>query len=146
MRPIENIIIHHSASIFGSVDIFRKWHKGRGWRDIGYNAVILNGRISPDEFDESKDGVLEVGRGLDFDKYISSKEKGAHALGYNSNSIGICLVGDGVFSARQMDTLKHLLKVWRAVIPSVNIIGHRDVNSTSCPGFDVEKWLKQNKI
>ena len=43
-RKIKNIIIHCSVSDFGDAELIRSWHVDeRGWRDIGYNGVILNG-------------------------------------------------------------------------------------------------------
>lgn len=46
----------------------------RQWFDIGYNFVI------------GEDGNVYEGRGWDY--------VGAHAPGYNTQSIGICVIGD----------------------------------------------------
>ena len=50
MRKINKIILHCSATPSGravSVDTIRRWHKKRGWSDIGYHYVIqLNGDIN----------------------------------------------------------------------------------------------------
>ena len=77
MRKIDKIIIHCSATKEGrdiSTETIRSWHvKGRGWRDIGYHLVI------------ELDGSLKVGRPL--------HKIGAHTLGENEHSIGICYVG-----------------------------------------------------
>jgi hypothetical protein len=55
-------------------DTIRDWHvNGNGWRDIGYHLVIR------------RDGSIEKGRDIN--------DSGAHAAGYNSKSIGLCLVG-----------------------------------------------------
>jgi len=45
----------------------------RGWWDIGYNFLI------------GEDGNAYEGRGWDY--------VGAHAPGYNTQSIGICILG-----------------------------------------------------
>jgi N-acetylmuramoyl-L-alanine amidase len=146
MRKLENIIIHHSASHFGDVETFRDWHIKRGWRDVAYNIIVLNGMRTPANYNEKEDGLIEYGRGLDFDKVIDSSERGAHALGYNSTSIGICLVGSGEFTKNQFYSLELFCKLWKRIIPGLKIKGHGEVNSTSCPGFDVQEWLKKIKI
>ena len=66
MRPIDTIIVHCSATPEGrdvSVSEIRKWHKARGWSDIGYHFVI------------TLDGTMNVGRPIE--------KIGAHAKGYN---------------------------------------------------------------
>ena len=81
MREINKIIIHCSATPEGqdfTVQQIRQWHttpkpKGNGWSDIGYHFVIY------------RDGSVHKGRPLE--------QIGAHTLGYNANSIGICYIG-----------------------------------------------------
>ena len=141
MPKIEKIVIHHSASNWGSVGDIRKWHLDRGWRDIGYSVVILNGQIKPEIYIDKYNGRLEMGRGLNFDNTIDGAEIGAHTLGYNTKSIGVCMVGNGDFTGEQWKTLKMFIQLWQRIIPDVEIVGHREVGSTTCPGFDVQKWL-----
>ena len=94
MKPLTHIIVHCSASAFGCAKVIRQWHLEKGWKDIGYHFVIMNGRPwSSHEYLMSLDGRTEVGRFLDGDNFIEDNEVGAHTLGYNQNSIGICLVG-----------------------------------------------------
>ena len=51
----------------------KAWHKGKGWKDIGYHYVIrLNGKV-------------ELGRPLE--------KMGSHVVGYNRDSVGVCYVG-----------------------------------------------------
>ena len=75
MQP-NKIIIHCSATPKGvdynAADIDR-WHKKRGFRKIGYHYVI------------KIDGKIEKGR--------EENEMGAHCLGQNMESIGICYIG-----------------------------------------------------
>jgi hypothetical protein len=79
------IIIHHSDSDYGSAAIIDKWHRDRGFDELGYHFVIGNGT-------NSGDGQIEVGPRWTKQKW------GAHdnALDnrYNTNGIGICLVGN----------------------------------------------------
>lgn len=146
-RQIERLVIHCSDSQFGNADLIRRWHRLGGWKDIGYNLVILNklpesGRLAPEQ-----DGQIEIGRGLNFDSAISPEEIGAHTLGYNYNSIGVCLIGKSVFTDRQMDSLLTVVKLWRAIIPDIIVCGHRDLDlRKTCPNFDVSGWLKTHGI
>jgi hypothetical protein len=144
---IQNIIIHHSDSSWGDVKVIREWHLARKWRDIGYNVVILNGkRKYKGKYKKSEDGLLELGRGLNFDNVIDSKERGAHALGYNKNSIGICFISRGVPTEKQEETLINFIKLWKNINPKIKVKGHNEVNNTACPGFNVPKWLEENNL
>lgn len=176
MRPINLIVIHCSASPDAD-SLFRgqagksnfrnpaqtidEWHAARGFkRDpmfrrrqepdlaaIGYHYVI------------DRAGLVLLGRHVD--------EIGAHAVGYNKKSLGICLVGTEAFSPAQWTSLSHLVTAEVARIAGLNgpanrnnpltkagairvanergmmICGHRDLPNVAktCPGFDVEQWL-----
>ncbi|WP_285658498.1 N-acetylmuramoyl-L-alanine amidase, partial [Helicobacter bizzozeronii] len=76
MRTINKVIIHCSATKeekdFCALDIDR-WHKERGWKCVGYHYVI------------KLDGTIEKGRAL--------ADVGAHCVGQNKDSIGICYIG-----------------------------------------------------
>lgn len=132
----EYIIIHHSATAQGDAETFRKNHKAKGWRDIGYHYVINNGTYQAD-------GLVEVGR--------TEYEDGAHCKpdGMNFKSIGICLVGD--FDKQkptpaQMEALGRLCRdiMTRHKIPPFKILGHGEVAgaNTACPGkyFDMRRF------
>lgn len=131
MRNIEYIIIHCSATREGqdiSAATIDKWHKARGWKGIGYHYVVgLNGQI-------------EFGR--------PEAEVGAHAKGYNSNSIGICYIGgvesDGrtpkdTRTPQQKESLLQILRALKVDYPNAIIIGHRDVSSKACPSFEAKQ-------
>lgn len=67
---------------------------------------------------------------------------GAHARGHNSYSIGICLVGDGdpPVTPRQLVCLVNLcaaLCIVYRLDPMTDIVGHRDLCPTECPGDDI---------
>lgn len=87
MRKISKIIIHCSATKEGKdytvVDIDR-WHRQRGFQMIGYNYII---RI---------DGTIEIGRPIEM--------VGAHCVGHNRNSIGICYIGGLSSDGKPKDT------------------------------------------
>ena len=135
MRPIDTIIVHASATR-PSMDIgagtIRKWHKARGWSDIGYHWVIR------------RDGIVEPGRPL--------ARPGAHTRGHNRTSIGICLIGgvdvdnapDANFTRSQYESLERVI---RGSIATANgsittILGHRDFPGVTkaCPCFNVSTW------
>ena len=139
MRKIDKIIIHCSATKEGrdiSTETIRSWHvKGRGWRDIGYHLVI------------ELDGSLKVGRPL--------HKIGAHTLGENEHSIGICYVG-GVDSdnkakdTRTKDQKATLIKVIEDLLedyPEATIHGHNEFANKACPSFNVQKeFAKYYKV
>ena len=133
-----NLIVVHCSATNPNMDIgaheIRSWHiNDNGWSDIGYHNVIR------------RDGTLEHGRDL--------AESGAHAKGYNANSIGVCLIG-GVdiennpannFTDKQFATLRGYLDTM-AEIFDANILGHRDLPNVNkaCPSFDVRDWYYNN--
>lgn len=137
MRVINQLIIHCSATK-PSMDIgvaeIREWHLDRGWSDIGYHYVI------------TRDGGLELGRPV--------AKPGAHAKGYNANSIGICLVGgvkeedgktpDANFTMGQYRKLIDLVWDLEKEYPEIHTIcGHRDLPNVwkACPCFDVKSFF-----
>lgn len=124
------IVIHHSASPAGSMVVFDREHKAKGWDGVGYHFVIGNGT-------NSGDGQIEVTPRWPIQKW------GAHAKTadnrFNEYGIGICLVGNFDVdrpTAKQMQSLaklvSYLMRTYR--IPASNVIGHRDTKPTDCPG------------
>ncbi len=142
-RPWKYIVIHHSASKSGNAADFDKEHREvRGWnRGLGYHFVIGNGK-------GSGNGKVEVG------SRWARQIDGAHAgvKEYNKFGIGICLVGnfeDRIPSERQMSSLISLVNFFQEQynIPSENVILHKHVRETACPGrnfpyFDVLSNIK----
>lgn len=129
MRKIDTAIVHCAATP-ADMDIGRdeidQWHKDRGWSGVGYHYIIR------------RSGEIEVGRPI--------TEIGAHVLGMNLRSIGICLVGGwgGVFNytAAQMEALGLLKETLDATIPGLHWAGHRDFDpKKSCPCFDVRSYF-----
>ena len=128
MRKITHIITHHSGTrddnFADNTNAIRLWHINHNhWQDIGYHFLIE--KIA-DHYE------IIVGRPLHI--------IGAHAKGYNENSIGICFVGD--YENYVVDPMMITIAVKRIYIPLIklfnipleNIIAHRDVNNTECPG------------
>lgn len=135
MREINLIVIHAAATPPGmdvGVEEIRRWHVDeRGWSDIGYHYVIR------------RDGRFEAGRPIE--------RQGAHARGYNENSIGVCLVGgvdedgnaDCNYTAFQWTQLAILIEGLMKAYPDAEVLGHRDLGSNkACPVFDVKAWME----
>ena len=126
--PVEYLTIHHTGRNNDFPFFIQLRHRYlRGWEDIGYHYIIGNTRPF------TEDGKLYTGRSEDFE--------GAHTIGYNQNSLGICLIGNFdkvVPSERQFETLFSLLKVKARQynVPVENVRGHREFPGVqkSCPG------------
>lgn len=111
------IVIHHAKAKTCSVQDIDAWHKNNGWAGIGYHFFLR------------KDGIIYRGR--------PQHTQGAHAKGYNHNSIGICLEGD--FSVEeptqaQEASLIELARYLISIYPKVRVVRHKDLNDTECPG------------
>jgi len=98
------IILHCSDSTFGNAALITTWHIKRGFDNIGYHKVVLNGYITQYIYNSINDGRIETGRyyGIINNKFIV--QEGAHTLGHNSN-IGICLIGKGSYTSNQINSL-----------------------------------------
>lgn len=127
--------------------ICRYHRNSKGWNDIGYNFLI-------DRF-----GTIYEGRAGGVDRAVI----GAHAQGYNSQTTGVALVG-GFMSTNPpeaaMASLKQVLEwklglagvtrnerialistgggfnkyAWGKTVFTRPVAGHRDLDSTDCPG------------
>lgn len=155
MRRIDFIVVHCSDTPNGrwhTVMDIDKWHKDRGflrqeeWRkklnpqlkSVGYHYVI------------DLDGRVESGRHPD--------EVGAHVKGFNSRSIGICMIGKDRFTGEQWDALFDLHQNLSTRYRDAKWMGHRDFSPDKngdgtitpdeymklCPGFSVYKWLRRD--
>ncbi|KAG6446808.1 hypothetical protein O3G_MSEX004633 [Manduca sexta] len=129
-HPVQFVVIHHSYipgvclsrdECARSMRSMQNFHmNSNGWSDIGYNFAV------------GGEGSVYEGRGWD--------AVGAHAAGYNSNSIGIVLIGDFVSNlppAVQMQTTQELIAAGVRlgyIRPNYMLIGHRQVSATECPG------------
>ena len=151
MARVEKIFVHCSATGWGEVLEFDRWHRlQRGWEAIGYHYVILNGRPFRDvEYFEVLDGQVQPGRHLDDDSIYEDHEVGAHVAGRNSSSIGICLVGREGFTEKQLFALRCLLTDLKDMFGLTwdDVLGHyEDPNADkTCPNIPMahlRSWLK----
>ena len=116
-QTTERIILHHSASTTATAEQIHSWHLGNGWEGAGYHFLVR------------KDGKIYRMR--------PENKIGAHASGSNYNSIGICFEGNfevEEMPAVQIQSGKELVAYLKNKYRINKVQGHRDVNSTSCPG------------
>lgn len=135
-RRITLIVIHCTATRadvdFTQGDLLR-CHRARGMRMVGYHFYIR------------KDGFIWSTRPLE--------EVGAHARGYNRESIGIAYEGGlnaqglpaDTRTQRQKFSLRALIRVLKKDFPGVKVCGHRDLSPDQNGNGVVEssEWLKQ---
>ena len=115
-KQTKYIVLHHRAGN-GDVKSIHKQHLNRDYAGIGYHFYVRKG------------GGIYSGRPLEM--------QGAHCIGYNSKSVGICFEGN--FETEKMPKVqleagRELLKYLKAIYPKAEIRRHRDLNSTACPG------------
>jgi N-acetylmuramoyl-L-alanine amidase len=133
MTP-SRIILHHSGTSDGeemSWNAIRKYHiEHNQWADIGYNAGV-----------ELVGASYEVLMGRPWDR------SGAHCIGQNNVSLGICLVGNFNLAAppeAQLRCAARHVAMWCRMfeIPVTEIYRHSSFNDTDCPGdyFDLDQF------
>ena len=125
------IVVHHSATPNGCARSFDRYHRDKGWDELGYHFVIGNGTDTPD-------GLVEVGS-----RWYKQKH-GAHCKTpdnyFNEHGIGICLVGDFTKTRptqRQLASLERLVGFLcdRCGISPARVVSHGSVtHKTACPG------------
>jgi hypothetical protein len=147
-KSIKKIVVHHTDSDIRDLNgdlrtdgqdykammraIYRFHTFTRGWGDIGYNYVI--------------DPLGNVYEG----RYGGDRVVGAHAQCFNNGSLGIAIIGD--YQAKKvpepaLNSLINLIALKSrqfGIEPQAtssfrgkdlfNVLGHRDVRPTSCPG------------
>jgi hypothetical protein len=139
-RPPDHIIVHHTASpntgeisrahAFGLSRQIQRFHMGtRGWDDIGEQLTISRGGYVM----EGRAGTLQA---------IASNGLvvGAQSLHHNRHTLGI--ENEGTYVNDEVPG-----RLWRSLVevcawlcaahsldPATAIVGHRDYNSTDCPG------------
>ncbi|CAF0746291.1 unnamed protein product [Brachionus calyciflorus] len=136
-NPVPYVVIHHGASAacttksscISIVKGYQNLHMDtNGWADIGYSFIV------------GEDGNVYEGRGW--------SKVGAHAPGFNSNSIGICVIGD--FTSRNPNSLainavKDLIQCGvdlGKIKSTYSLRGHRDSSATACPGNTFYNLIK----
>lgn len=133
MRKIDKIILHCSATRAGrnfTVEDIASWHRQRGFTTIGYHFVIY------------LDGTVHKGRDINV--------IGAHTVGQNAYSIGICYIGGLDASGKPADTrtpaqkeaMRKLVNSLKEKYPGATVHGHNEFANKACPCFDVRKEFR----
>lgn len=131
LKVVKYLVVHCTATPLSqrvSVEDIDRWHKAQGWSGIGYHWYV------------DRDGHIFPGR--------SEREAGAHVIGYNHCSIGICYEGGLDEQGNSADTrtpsqkaaLLFIIKDLKQNYPNAVILGHRDFPNVhkSCPCFDAK--------
>ena len=111
------IILHHAAIANCSPEDIHRWHLNNGWSGAGYHFLVR------------KDGKIY--------RLRPEWAVGSHAQGSNSDSIGICAEGNYEYETMpeaQKNSIIELVNYLKDKYGISKVIGHRDVNNTSCPG------------
>ncbi|MFG2799665.1 peptidoglycan recognition protein family protein [Streptomyces pseudovenezuelae] len=160
-KKVKAAFVHHTASGNGYSctqapslirGIYRYHVKSMGWRDIGYNFLV------------DKCGNIYEGRAGGVAKPVL----GAHTLGFNSNSMGIAVLGSFGSKKPPAAVTKAVarLAAWKLGLHGANpkgktylksgggnlypkgkkvrlnvISGHRDGFATECPGWQLYRKL-----
>ncbi|WP_321332230.1 N-acetylmuramoyl-L-alanine amidase [uncultured Bacteroides sp.] len=135
MRIVNLIILHCSATREDrdfTEQLLEAAHRRRGFNGIGYHYYIR------------KNGDIKTTRPIE--------RIGAHAKGYNANSIGICYEGGLDAAGKPKDTRtlwqKHSLQVLvKALLmdyPDCRVCGHRDLSPDLNGDGEIEpeEWIK----
>ncbi|WP_240689607.1 NlpC/P60 family protein [Brevibacterium sp. S111] len=132
---IKQAVVHHTSGsnsysaedVPGIIRGIQAYHQdGRGWSDIGYNVVA------------DKYGRLWHARGGDVSKAVI----GAHVAGHNTGTFGISVLGTYNSAAPPKKTRDAVASAiaWKFSLNGIskatksNLVGHRDLGSTDCPG------------
>ncbi|CAI9741613.1 peptidoglycan-recognition protein SC2-like [Octopus vulgaris] len=136
--PVEYFVVHHSetescsttASCDKLVKSIQNYHMdNKGWEDIAYNFLI------------GGNGEVYEGRGWSVE--------GTHTIGYNSKSIGICLLGNFENEEPTTEAMESLKKMIKCSLNKGQIsrnyilAGHKDLQSMrKCPGTTLYNKIK----
>ena len=141
MKNPKKILIHHTASPqewTTYIDVNR-WHKDRGY------SVSAKGFYIAYHYFIGKDGKVTQARS-DWERTMHTRVEDV-----NNESIAICLAGNfeqEELSEAQRDALSDLLleKTQEYGVKPKNVLRHRDVQATLCPGKNLNIELYRNKI
>ena len=113
----KHLVYHHTESSKDSAENIHAYHQSIGWSGIGYHFFV------------KKDGTIYRGRPED--------AVGAHAVGFNYESIGIA--AEGRYETEYMPIAQKLALIrlgqyLKEKYDIQEIHGHEEVSATDCPG------------
>lgn len=126
-RYLTNYIVLHHRAGDGDVESIHKQHLSQTWTGIGYHFYIR------------KDGKIYEGRPIN--------TWGAHCIGYNDKSVGVCFEGNFEIEKPTKEQIKSgqkLVQYLKDTYPQAKVVGHKDLYATACPGkkFPIEEIKK----
>ncbi|MEL7532351.1 MAG: peptidoglycan recognition family protein [Bacteroidota bacterium] len=126
LAAIQTVVIHHSGVEGQTAWEYAFYHvESNSWPGIGYHYVI------------EKDGAVKQTNPLTNVSY--------HVAGHNSYTIGISLSGNfnqTQPTRAQLSSLKKLLSHLSSLLArDFNIVGHRDLGNTTCPGHNLYPFI-----
>lgn len=115
----DSIILHHAAAVTCTPGDIVRWHLDRGFNGAGYNWFA------------AKNGIIYQLRPI--------WAIGAHTIGWNSKSIGICAEGnyetEAFMPEIQVKAIAEIINYCNDYYKvKLNLFGHRQKWSTACPG------------
>ncbi|GES25955.1 hypothetical protein Aple_088540 [Acrocarpospora pleiomorpha] len=148
-RVPDKLIVHHTATLnhaetslkaaFGLSRAIQRYHmRHNGWDDIGEQFTISRGG-------HVMEGRNRTMRAVRHWRHVAGGQAAAH----NRHTLGIETEGtymEELPPQRAVDSLLRLLTwlCWHYELePDTAIIGHRDVNATSCPGDKLYELLPE---
>lgn len=124
------IVLHHAAASTCTAHQIDEWHKAKGWSGIGYHFFVR------------KNGEIYRGRPID--------TIGAHVLGKNNVSIGICAEGAYMretMPQTQKKAIAELIKYLKEnYYPNARIVGHCEIGDSNCPGVNYPLAMLKNYV
>lgn len=125
IKYIDTIIVHCSASDRpedDDISVIKDWHIKRGFAEVGYHYFV------------KRDGTIQKGR----DMY----KIGAHCIGHNLYSVGICVAGNHIFSDDALKGLYTIIKntMYRVNVKKERVLPHSYFDKQkTCPNFSLDK-------
>lgn len=147
----EKLIKNKRLFLPSGKDVRANLINGNGWSKPGYSDMI------------DRNAKLTNITPYNSDAYVDGFEITNGAKGYNKNSRHIVLIGGWdknghkkskaenglfepleIFTQEMLDQLKVYINMQLEMKPDLEVIGHQKVSSKLCPGFDFDKWYKEN--
>lgn len=132
LREINNtVVVHHSVLYEGDdLDTVREVQRlhqdDRLWADVGYHYLV------------GKNGMVYEGRPVEV--------RGVHVGGYNTGTIGVCLLGNFVEdqpTQSQINAAQALIQWLATRFDLSHLAGHKNFNDgTQCPGDNLLSYLE----
>lgn len=131
-RHVSRVFLHCSASEMdmrgqAMVDEIRRWHKARGWSDVGYHFLI------------DKAGQIMTGRSLE--------RMPAAQYPHNAKTIAIMVHGLEKFPPNMLEACRRLCaEINEAHEGRISFHGHCEVSAKTCPVFDYRGLLQLDRF